>query len=118
MVGKCDDKGISREEFPGPRPGPDKFRQAPVGVRLNRRTMVGPWLACLCYARSPRRARAVMRSAARKARASMVMVGWPRPEVTKLLPSQRKRFFTSWVRWSELITDVLASLPMRQLPRR
>ena len=29
----------------------------------------------------------------------MVMVGWPRPDVTRLLPSQRNRFFTSWVRW-------------------
>jgi hypothetical protein len=52
-----------------------------------------------------------MRSAARKASASMVMVGWPRPEVTKLLPSQRKRFLTSWLRWSELITDVFGSFP-------
>src|SRR5712664_1791404 len=59
-----------------------------------------------------------MRSAARKASASIVMVGWPRPEVTRLLPSQRKRFLTSCVRWSALITDVFASFPMRQVPRR
>ena len=37
----------------------------------------------------------VMRSAARNASAWMVIVGWPRPEVTKLLPSQMKRFGTS-----------------------
>jgi hypothetical protein len=46
---------------------------------------------------SPRLAMDMMRSAARKASAMMVMVGWPRPEVTKLLPSHRNRFFTSWV---------------------
>src|SRR5262249_37997043 len=46
---------------------------------------------------SPRPARSVMRSAARNASASMVSVGWPRPEVTKLLPSQMKRFLTSCV---------------------
>src|SRR5882762_3145988 len=70
------------------------------------------------YVISPRFAKAVMRSAARKDSASMVMVGWPRPEVTRLLPSQRKRFLTSWVRWSELITDVFGSFPMRHVPRR
>src|SRR3990172_2537774 len=32
-------------------------------------------------------ARRAIRSAARKARAWIVMVGWPSPEVTKLLPS-------------------------------
>src|SRR5260370_885502 len=67
---------------------------------------------------SPRFASAVMRSAARKASASMVIVGWPRPEVTRLLPSQRKRFLTSCARWSGLITDVFGSFPMRQVPRR
>src|ERR1700675_2169307 len=41
----------------------------------------------------------------------MVMVGLARPEVTKLLPSQRKKFLTSWLRWSELITDVFGSFP-------
>lgn len=34
-------------------------------------------------------------SAARYARAWIVQVGWPRPDVTKLLPSQMKRFATS-----------------------
>src|SRR5687768_13408584 len=48
---------------------------------------------------SPRFANAEMCSAARKANAWMVIVGWPRPDVTKLLPSQMKRFRTSWVRW-------------------
>jgi hypothetical protein len=44
---------------------------------------------------SPRFARSTMRSEARKARAWIVQVGWPRPEVTKLLPSHKNRFGTS-----------------------
>ena len=38
---------------------------------------------------SPRFANAMIGSAARKARASMVIVGWPRPEETKLLAEQK-----------------------------
>src|SRR4029077_7139727 len=67
---------------------------------------------------SPRRAIAAACSAARKARAWIVIVGWPRPEVTKLLPSTRKRLGTSWVRCHRSTTDDRGSLPMRQVPRR
>src|ERR1700751_1433341 len=74
--------------------------------------------AALQAFRSPRLARVMMRAEARNASAMMVMVGCPRPEVTRLLPSQRKRFLTSCVWWSALITDVLGSLPMRQVPSR
>ena len=50
-----------------------------------------------CYI-SPRLANAAMCSPARNASAEIVSVGWPRDEVTMLLPSQMKRFRTSCVR--------------------
>src|SRR5579859_6290170 len=40
----------------------------------------------------------LMKSPARKARAWMVIVGWPLPDVTKLEPSHRNRLGTSCVR--------------------
>jgi hypothetical protein len=43
-------------------------------------------------------AAAAMCSAARNANAMMVIVGWPRPDVTMLEPSQMNRFDTSWLR--------------------
>ena len=43
-------------------------------------------------------AAAAMCSAARNANAMMVIVGWPRPDVTMLDPSQMNRFDTSWLR--------------------
>ncbi|MGB7453704.1 MAG: hypothetical protein WBM36_16395 [Lysobacterales bacterium] len=46
---------------------------------------------------SPRRAALAMCSAARNASAWMVMVGCPRPDVTRLLPSQMNRLGTSCV---------------------
>ena len=46
---------------------------------------------------SPRLANRAMCSAARNASAEIVSVGWPRDEVTMLLPSQMKRFRTSCV---------------------
>ena len=59
-----------------------------------------------------------MCSPARNASAWIVIVGWPRPEVTRLLPSQMKRFGTSWLRWYLSTTDVAGSLPMRHVPSR
>src|SRR6185503_20255971 len=47
---------------------------------------------------SPRFAKRAMCSPARNASAWMVIVGWPRPDVTRLLPSHTKRFRTSWLR--------------------
>src|SRR6202451_1983487 len=47
---------------------------------------------------SPRLARSRILSEARNASASIVIVGCPRPDVTKLPPSQRNKFFTSCVR--------------------
>ncbi len=48
----------------------------------------------------------------------MVMVGWPRPLVTKLLPSHRNRFAMSWVRWKRSMTERRGSFPMRHVPSR
>ena len=42
----------------------------------------------------------------------MVMVGCPRPDVTKLEPSQMKRLRTSWLRWNLSITELRGSLAM------
>src|SRR5208282_4902241 len=47
---------------------------------------------------SPRRANRAMWSAARNASAWIVIVGWPRPLVTRLLPSHTNRLRMSWVR--------------------
>ena len=48
----------------------------------------------------------------------MVLVGFTPPEVTKMLPSTMKRFFTSWLRPQEFTTEVSASSPMRAVPSR
>jgi hypothetical protein len=46
------------------------------------------------------------------------MVDCPRPEVTRLVPSHKNRFFMSCVRWSGLMTEVFRSFPIRQVPSR
>ena len=55
-------------------------------------------------------------SAARNASAWIVMVGCPRPDVTKLEPSQMNRLRTSCVRWWRSTTEDFGSSPMRQVP--
>jgi hypothetical protein len=59
---------------------------------------------------SLREARDVLAGAEREA--EIVSVGCPRDDVTMLLPSQMKRFRTSWVRWYLSTTDVRGSLPI------
>src|SRR5260370_440948 len=61
-------------------------------------------------------ANVVTRSAARNANAWIVAVGWLRPLVTRLEPSQINRFCTSCERWSALMTDFLGSFPIRHVP--
>src|SRR5262245_58516378 len=67
---------------------------------------------------SPRFANWAMCSPALNASAEMVAVGWPRDDVTMLLPSQMKRFRTSCVRWYLSTTEVRGSAPIRQVPSR
>src|SRR6266545_4841261 len=109
--------GHVRSLLCGCRRGPRRSRQASVrsagvaslgsGDRFSRAGQI-----------SPRRASAAMCSPARYASAWIVQVGWPRPPVTRLEPSQMKRFRTSCVRWYLSTTDVRGSLPIRQVPSR
>ena len=59
-----------------------------------------------------------MLSAMYSASAWIVEVGFTPPEVTKMLPSTMKRFFTSWLRPQEFTTERSGSLPMRAVPSR
>src|SRR5581483_7038523 len=67
---------------------------------------------------SPRAARALMRSAVRRAMAWMVSEGLTPPTVGNTEPSQTHRFAMSQLRQSALTTLVRGSSPMRAVPLR
>jgi len=87
------------------------YREPSWGCLESRRYTPGRDHSLSRYQISPFFASVEIRSEARNASACTVSVGWPRPLVTKLDPSHKKRLGTSCVRWSESTTDVFASPP-------